>query len=814
MSVMKDIEVRGIVKKRREERPTVFALLYLAAGLMGLLLLLHADEGTDFSLLTALLAGMAVLLFFWLGFYFLGRWFNLCLLAFLGGLGWYIFRFRESLFTELIAVEDRIILGSGADTARADSLAVLAAVFFVLILFLFEVLLRNHLIPFLLTTALLFAATLGGIVPPVLSVLLLLIYQVGMWLLGIVDYEMRDGSVGRLVSFRTIAALSGVTALILVTALGVSHFLVRNPDLWYERIYAAEDKAIEAVNRIMSRFVKPPEDGRLNSGNNYRFGNPYMELELEEAVRSPLYLRSFAGGAYTGSRWEDAADEELWEAAAEEAAEEYAPDTERPWESMALALNEELTGAEPNRIYVVNSGNDADSRYVPYFSEETPIAEEEQTTELRQDPYAYSYRFFDRRDLDYSADDIEESDDDTVSWYEELSDAYLLEAEERYTEVNRDRLPRLAALVEEHPLTDPDEITAFILTTLHNNTQYTLTPGRTPVNEDRAEYFLFVSGKGFCEQYATTAALMYRLYGIPARYASGYRLYADEFTLGEDGQIRCEVTDYAAHAWVELYREGVGWTACEVTPAEDGAMQDPYPELTAKNVEEIALEQGFEVVIDNEFALSLADENEESGEEPAENGDEENPADEAEEDRPGGTEQTEREESEAPEMEDPETEEPEREDPERPEEPSQTLQAFYAILRGLLRVLLVLVLLGAALLAVLFRRKRILQRFGTLPVRAVFYRFLAMSHAYSYLPGRYGQEEGFAQELAAAFPSLSNEEAERFVDILMRSAFAEEEASEEEAAEVRKVYRTCAREIEGKLNVFRKGIFWYLQVYL
>ena len=97
MSVMKDIEVRGIVKKRREERPTVFALLYLAAGLMGLLLLLHADEGTDFSLLTALLAGMAVLLFFWLGFYFLGRWFNLCLLAFLGGLGWYIFRFRESL---------------------------------------------------------------------------------------------------------------------------------------------------------------------------------------------------------------------------------------------------------------------------------------------------------------------------------------------------------------------------------------------------------------------------------------------------------------------------------------------------------------------------------------------------------------------------------------------------------------------------------------------------------------------------------------------------------------------------------------------
>lgn len=811
---MKDIEVRGIVQRRREERPTVFALLYLAAGLMGLLLLLHADGKTVFSLIRASAAGCAVLLFFWLGFYFLGKWFNLCLLAFLGGLGWFIFRFRESLISELIAVEDRILLGSGAETVRADTLAILAAVFLVLILFLFEVLLRNHLIPFLLTTALLFAVTLGGIELPLLAVLLLLVYQVGMWLLGIVDYEMRDGSVGRMVSFRTIAAISGVTALILTAALCLSRYLVRNPDLWYERIYAAEDRAIEAVNRIMSRFVKPPEDGRLNSGNNYRFGNPYMELELEEAVRSPLYLRSFAGGSYTGSRWEDAEDQELWEAAAEEAGKEYAPDGERPWESMALALNEELGEREPNRIYVVNSGNDADSRYEPYFSEEVSIAEDEKTTEMRQDPYAYSYRFFDRRDLAYSADDVEESGDDSVLWYADLEDAYLADAEERYTEVNRERLPRLTALVEEHPLTELDEITAFILTTLHDNTQYTLTPGRTPVNEDRAEYFLFVSGRGFCEQYATTAALMYRLYGIPARYASGYRLYADEFTVGEEGQIRCEVTDYAAHSWVELYREGIGWTACEVTPAEDGAMQDPYPELTAKNVEEIALEQGFEVAIDNEFALSLADENEESGEEPAENGDEENPADEAEEDRPGGTEQTEREESEAPEPEEPETEDPAPEEPETPEEPSHALMAFYAVLRVLLRILLVLVIFGALLLAVIFRRKRILQRFNMLPVRAVFYRFLAMSHAYGYLPGLYGQEETFAAELAAAFPSLTQERAARFVDILMRSAFAKEEASEEETDEVRNVYRTCAKEIEGKLNIFRKGIFRYLQVYL
>ena len=67
-----------------------------------------------------------------------------------------------------------------------------------------------------------------------------------------------------------------------------------------------------------------------------------------------------------------------------------------------------------------------------------------------------------------------------------------------------------------------DSITAYIMETLHSRTSYTLNPGITPFGEEIPEYFLFESKKGYCQHYAATAALMYRLYGIPSRYVSGY----------------------------------------------------------------------------------------------------------------------------------------------------------------------------------------------------------------------------------------------------------------------------------------------------
>lgn len=69
---------------------------------------------------------------------------------------------------------------------------------------------------------------------------------------------------------------------------------------------------------------------------------------------------------------------------------------------------------------------------------------------------------------------------------------------------------------------------------------------------------------GYCVHYATAAALMLRYFGIPARYAEGYYLSADDAAQARDGIIT--VTEKNAHAWAEYYAEGVGWVPFETTP--------------------------------------------------------------------------------------------------------------------------------------------------------------------------------------------------------------------------------------------------------
>jgi hypothetical protein len=74
------------------------------------------------------------------------------------------------------------------------------------------------------------------------------------------------------------------------------------------------------------------------------------------------------------------------------------------------------------------------------------------------------------------------------------------------------------------------------------------------------EYFLFVKKKGHCELYASSMALMLRMGGVPARLVSGFRI--GRWPISDIVTVR--MSD--AHAWVEYYRQGVGWIPVDPTP--------------------------------------------------------------------------------------------------------------------------------------------------------------------------------------------------------------------------------------------------------
>ena len=92
---------------------------------------------------------------------------------------------------------------------------------------------------------------------------------------------------------------------------------------------------------------------------------------------------------------------------------------------------------------------------------------------------------------------------------------------------------------------------------------------------DALDHFLFTNRRGFCEQFAGAFAALARAVGLPARVAVG-------FTPGvyDDGAGVWRVTTREAHAWPEVFLDGVGWTAFEPTPGR--ALPNPDSRVLAQ----------------------------------------------------------------------------------------------------------------------------------------------------------------------------------------------------------------------------------------
>ncbi|MEY3619607.1 MAG: hypothetical protein RL726_2305, partial [Actinomycetota bacterium] len=82
-----------------------------------------------------------------------------------------------------------------------------------------------------------------------------------------------------------------------------------------------------------------------------------------------------------------------------------------------------------------------------------------------------------------------------------------------------------------------------------------------PALEGDDAYLDFLErGSGYCEQFASTFAAMARAIGLPSRVAIG-------FTPGEsNGQGLYTVRSQHAHAWPEVWFDGLGWLMFEPTP--------------------------------------------------------------------------------------------------------------------------------------------------------------------------------------------------------------------------------------------------------
>ncbi|MFJ6441526.1 DUF3488 and DUF4129 domain-containing transglutaminase family protein [Streptomyces sp. NPDC091649] len=88
--------------------------------------------------------------------------------------------------------------------------------------------------------------------------------------------------------------------------------------------------------------------------------------------------------------------------------------------------------------------------------------------------------------------------------------------------------------------------------------------------------------EGFCVHFSFSMAAMARTLGIPARVAVGFT----PGTVKSDGATSVGLRD--AHAWPELYFEGVGWTRFEPTPSRGSTPSYTRPETPADSASDVA----------------------------------------------------------------------------------------------------------------------------------------------------------------------------------------------------------------------------------
>lgn len=113
---------------------------------------------------------------------------------------------------------------------------------------------------------------------------------------------------------------------------------------------------------------------------------------------------------------------------------------------------------------------------------------------------------------------------------------------------------------------------------LETHYAYDTMPGATPSGSDFIADFLYRKKRGYCTAFASAGVMMLRAAGIPARYVVGISVSPDEINSSgvTNGFHELDINDYHAHAWAEVYVDGIGWRPAEMTPGMDGS-QNPFP---------------------------------------------------------------------------------------------------------------------------------------------------------------------------------------------------------------------------------------------
>lgn len=712
-------------------------LLLLFIGQYALVKILEEVPVLTWDSTRGLWLGMGFLTLLW-GLYRLpGRWPTLAALGiFLVGSLWYLLE-SETLQGQLTR-----ILGSigGNVTGNVTTAMTFLMVWVAGLLFLVEIVLNLHWPLLLAGAALPLACPFMAIPLNLPGMFALVVFLLGFWLWKRLKNPgaAASGDKKTARSFRRLGAglLAGVCCLFTLSWMVAQ----ASQQTLYTVPYQVESMVVKAVRQQMGGTLDM-EDGNVSRGNVYAAGVRLMDIYANQQPTSTIYLHQSSRGDYENGQWGENLDGKIFLRLSTGSVDwshwQHTPET--VMDTLVYDLNDRFSDAQPTGLGIYPVENQETLKPIPYFSQEI-------NGEI-QDGYGVFYYPISLLTIPWERVEAEEP------WNRELMELYRQEAQSIYTQLPSSGLTKFRQLVAANPLESLEEVTMFIHHTLTTYATYTQAPGMFPLNEDPAEYFLFESGRGYCQHFATAAVILYRMYGIPARYATGYAVKPSDFT-EENGEFHAEVTDESAHAWVEICLPDYGWVPVETTPG--GPEIPELPGISASTLQEVLDNQHWDFSI-----------------------------------------------FQPPEPEQPQTLPEFR--PTQPQAQKKTVNLMPLLWIGLI----VLIVLGAYL-----GRKGLLARQRKLSPKALFARMVEGLHFAGLLTGLDGQEADFGAQLSAALPELQKLDVPGMLLLVDRDAYDREPLPEENRQAVWEFYETAMTLTAQRLSWWKKLIFRYGKLYI
>ena len=342
-------------------------------------------------------------------------------------------------------------------------------------------------------------------------------------------------------------------------------------------IEKAKERAAEKIEQIRYGSDTLPE-GDFAKASGLQDGEE-NRLVLRMDTAQELYLRGFTGGAYTSEGWETLPATayqgdydgmltwlETQHFSVQRQYAEYAQLTAARNNGSAdtMEVNVENVGASRKYVYVPAAAADWSARSANYKdamvqSKDLFGASSYTMSVVLDAPTA---------EAAYPASWIETAEDGDEDVYRQAEATYHAFAEDSYLELTEEQQTQIKELFfpEEEDL-DFQQVTARIRQVLRTQVRYTKSPQTVPEGVDFVQWFLEDYQRGNAVSYATAAVLAYRAAGYPARYAEGYYLSKEGAeTALTAGAEELTLTTQNAHAWAEVYVNGMGWLPVEVVP--------------------------------------------------------------------------------------------------------------------------------------------------------------------------------------------------------------------------------------------------------